>query len=180
MIEAGYSRDRDAIWIGATGQRFQPAFYDNGDAQHQIMAAILLDSWRRAGIDAQNFVMPQSFILDLEAVSTYPGSIIETVGNSAFADRYSSTQIASPANRWRGSNRGGWANPDFDRAWDRFNSTLDINEQNQAVVDMMKIHSEQLPSYPLSFNLQVVAHTAALKGPQKEVRSWNIHEWEWQ
>jgi len=32
----------------------------------------------------------------------------------------------------------------------------------------------------VNFNLQVVAHIAALKGPDQEIRSWNIHEWEWQ
>jgi peptide/nickel transport system substrate-binding protein len=179
MAEAGYTKGRDGLFVDPRGQRFQPDFWSNADGQHRIIAAIVADNWQRAGIDAQPYLMSQAFILELEAISTYPGSIQETSGAEGI-DRLDGTRISSPANRWRASNRSGWSNPDFDLQLERFTSALDVAERNRAMVEMMKIHSEHLPNFPLNFNLQVIAHTALLQGPQQEVRSWNVHEWEWQ
>jgi hypothetical protein len=48
---------------------------------------------------------------------------------------------------------------------------------------MMRLLGEDLPSLPLYYNYQVVAHTAALIGPQPmtpdSTRYANIHEWTW-
>lgn len=178
MNEAGYSKGSDGSFQGATGQRFQPALWTNADTRDQILSAILTDRWRAAGIDAQPFTMAATQQRDLEAVSTYPGIIRTTAGGNGLS-LLDGKQIASPANRWGGSNRTGWSDPDFDLLLDGHNSTLDLTEQTRLFVQLMKIYSEQLPSYPVHFNLQVVAHVAALKGPE-EPRSWNIHEWDWQ
>jgi peptide/nickel transport system substrate-binding protein len=178
MNEAGYSK-RDGFFVDSRGQRFQPDFWTNADGQHQVVAAIVLDNWQRAGIDVQSYVMSQALILDLEAISTYPGIVQETAGGEGL-DRVDGTRISSAANRWRGSNRGGWADPELDVQMERYNSALTVADRVQALTQMMKIQTEQLPSVPVNFNLQVVAHLAALKGPDQEIRSWNIHEWEWQ
>ncbi|MEA2642809.1 MAG: hypothetical protein QOF51_4203 [Chloroflexota bacterium] len=46
-----------------------------------------------------------------------------------------------------------------------------------------RLVSEELPTISLYFQPRLIAHVAALSGPQplspnSEV-SWNIHEWEW-
>jgi hypothetical protein len=40
--------------------------------------------------------------------------------------------IASPANRWSGSNRGGWQHPQFDQLYDQLTTNLDRSVRNQA------------------------------------------------
>jgi ABC-type transport system substrate-binding protein len=77
----------------------------------------------------------------------------------------------------------GWTNPEFDRLYDAWRTTISRDEAAQRMVEMMKLLSEELPSLPLYYNYQVVAHTAALVGPQPmtpdSTRCANIHEWHW-
>jgi ABC-type transport system substrate-binding protein len=123
----------------------------------------------------QPYVMPNALELDRQARATFPGLLIH--GGIA-PPSLTSEQIGTPENRWNGGNRGGWSHPEYDRLWERYNSTLDRGEQVQALVGMMKLHSEQVPNYPLNYSLNVVAHIAALKGPEGDFSHWNIHEWE--
>jgi hypothetical protein len=43
--------------------------------------------------------------------------------------------------------------------------------------------SDEMPSVPLYYQFQVVAHTAALRGPEPftpdSTRYANVHQWEW-
>jgi ABC-type transport system substrate-binding protein len=95
-----------------------------------------------------------------------------------------SAQIGTPSNRWGGSNRGAWSSAQYDAAFDAFNSTLDPAGRQQAVVDAMRVLSEDVPAFPLYYNIYILAVDAALKGPN-DVRApnttdfWNIHEWYW-
>jgi ABC-type transport system substrate-binding protein len=181
MVEAGFSRDRDGFFIDTNGQRFQPILWNSSNAIHQTAALIVLDNWRRAGIDVQSFVMPAAMERDQEARSTWPSIIIHTMGGnpeqSAFNNMISE-KVSSPANRWAGSNRGGWSHPEFDRVWERYNNALSRDEQVQHFVQLTKLHSELLPNYPLYFALNVITHVSGLKGPDGHSAHWNIHEWE--
>ena len=182
MGEAGYTKDREGFFAGQGGQRFQPALWHSAEQLNRTAGAIVLDSWKGAGIEGQPYVMPSVLLRDPESRSTFPGFLINGIGGaetSALAS-LTSDQISSPANRWNGQNRSAWSNPDFDLLAERYYSTLDRAEQIHAFVQVMKLHSEQIPHYPLHYNLQVVSHVAALKGPEKSTVPFNIHEWEWQ
>jgi ABC-type transport system substrate-binding protein len=135
-----------------------------------------MDTWKGAGIEGEPLVMSASMRRDLESASTYPGSILQTSSGNGLA-RLDGKEIASPANRWGGANRGAWSNAEFDLLLERYNSTLDLAEHTRSYVQMMKIYSDHVPTYPLHFNVQVVAHVAAVTGPE-ETRSWNIHLWD--
>ena len=64
-----------------------------------------------------------------------------------------------------------------------YQAALDRSERNDLVVQMMNHAAEQLPAFPLYYDLTVVAHGAALEGPlpgaPDGLEFWNIHEWEW-
>jgi peptide/nickel transport system substrate-binding protein len=182
MAEAGFGKDRDGFFASASGQRFQPSFWNSADLQHQRTAAIVLDSVQRAGIDAQPFAMPNALERDQEARSTFPGALTHSIGaaETAVMSSMVSEQVSGPSNRWNGGNRGGWSNEAVDLLWERYNNTLSRTEQIDSFVQAMKVHSDHVPSLPLAYNLQVISHLAGLKGPEGETSSWNIHEWEWQ
>jgi peptide/nickel transport system substrate-binding protein len=95
---------------------------------------------------------------------------------------FTTSEVGTPANRWGGGNRGGWSDPEVDRLWDQFNTTLDRRERNQHVIQMMKVVSDQLPAFPLFFNIGVTAHLSILQGPQLSspdgTANWNIYEWQ--
>ena len=94
---------------------------------------------------------------------------------------FTSSVIPRPENRWNGGNRGGWVNPEWDRLVEEFNRTLDRGQRTQQVAQLLRIFSEELPSIPLFFRAQVLAHAANIQGPAvaapESTYVWNIHEW---
>ncbi len=99
-------------------------------------------------------------------------------------ENFISSQIGTPANRWSGSNRGGWSNAAYNADYDAYNSTLDPADRRRAVADAMRILSEEAPAFPLYYNIYVLAAEADLKGPEQTgapatTDYWNVHEWHW-
>jgi ABC-type transport system substrate-binding protein len=148
------------------------------------MMAIVMSSWRTAGIDAQPYVMPNALERDQEARAKFPGILVHgiSLGEPTSAEAGTSEQIGTLDNRWGGNNRGGWSNAEYDRLWDAYNTTLDRSEQIRFFAQMMRIRSEEVAGIPLHYSLNVTSHVAALHGPDAGVSGttshWNIHEWE--
>jgi ABC-type transport system substrate-binding protein len=92
--------------------------------------------------------------------------------------------MARPENRWQGSNRGGFANADYDRLAAAFTTALEPAERTRLLVEITKLVSEELPSISLFFSAQAWVHTSDLRGPKlvapETNMSWNIQEWEFQ
>jgi peptide/nickel transport system substrate-binding protein len=90
--------------------------------------------------------------------------------------------IPSPANRWRGGNRGGWANSEYDGIMSAFGVTLERNQRYAQVARAVTILSEDVPAVPLWFRSQPFAHVSELRGPETSAPEasipWNVHTWE--
>lgn len=95
---------------------------------------------------------------------------------------FSSSEISSPQTRWIGSNRGGWANADYDRLMDALNTTLAREERIQQIVEVARILNEEVAIIPLCYAPSVLAYPAELRGVQARGVAvdveWNIYEWE--
>jgi ABC-type transport system substrate-binding protein len=92
-----------------------------------------------------------------------------------------SKEIPSEKTRWRGGNRGGWSNVEYDRLWESLNTTLASEERVRQVAKMMKFVSEELPVWVLYSNRSVSACVSELKGPNSASLNsdvWTIHTWE--
>jgi ABC-type transport system substrate-binding protein len=186
MNEAGFRKDRDGFFASGTGERLQPAFWITSGSQTERLLALLTDDWRRNGYDFQPYVIPIAQARDNQLRSTFPGLLNYGVSPSlsqAF-ETFISIQIGSAENRWSGQNRGGWANPQYDRTLDALHGTLDASERVQRMAEMAKLLSDDLPNYPLAVNLGAITHLSVLKGPSRGTREttdyWNIQEWELQ
>jgi ABC-type transport system substrate-binding protein len=107
---------------------------------------------------------------------------VATGGGEPGLNFLSSAQIPSPANRWRGNNRGGWNSSEYDRLWDRFQTTLDRGERNRIAVQMMRLATEEVAMLFVFHSPNVTAHWGGLRGPEigapDTLVNWNIHEWE--
>ena len=95
---------------------------------------------------------------------------------------FTGAQIGGPANRWLGNNRGGWISPEYDRLFDAFHATLDRSERDRQVIEMMRLTADQLPVFPIYFNIEVTAHLDTVRGPAlgnvERLVLWNVHEWD--
>lgn len=187
MSQAGFVRGGDGAFVSLAGERFSPGFLQEAGIQTEREMSILVSTWRSVGFDVQVSVLPSTQLRDGQARSTFP-SLYTTATSGAVKGgernlgNYTTSSIGTPGNRWRGSNYGGWSDPQYDRLWDEFNTSLDRSERDRQVLEMAKLISEQLPLYNLYWNFNVTAHGAALRGPDPQAMdtlvNWNIHEWE--
>jgi peptide/nickel transport system substrate-binding protein len=185
MLEAGFSRGSDGTYTSPTEGRFTPEVRINAAGQNEAEGTVMADSLRRAGMDSSVYVIPQAMASDAQFRATFP--TLTGTGNILSPDppieSFRASQIPTPENRWRGNNRGGWHNADFERLAAAYDTTLDRTENRRLIVQIMRLMTEELPDVPVYYNLAVIAHLADLKGPLPSTSTdgavWNLHQWEW-
>jgi peptide/nickel transport system substrate-binding protein len=177
MAEAGYPRV-GGTYTSGSGERFSMEVWSHTSPQYEKELAILTNTWQQAGFEVKPNVLPAAALRDNQLRSSFPGLYI---ASSSRLESFASASIPTAANRWNGSNRGGWANADYDRLWQSFNATLDPTERTRQVIGMLKLLSDEVPAWVLYFNPSVSAHLAALRGPDSASLNsdvWNVYEWE--
>jgi ABC-type transport system substrate-binding protein len=178
MAEAGFARDRDAQFVNGAGERSTLDVWWHTSPQYDKEGAILADTWQRAGFDVKPTVLSAAALRDNQLRSSFPALYI---ASSSRLESFASASIPTAANRWTGSNRGGWVSPEYDRLWLAFNSTLDANERIGQMVGMLKLLSDEVPAFVLYYNPSIAAHASTVRGPDSASLNadvWNIHEWE--
>jgi peptide/nickel transport system substrate-binding protein len=181
MEEAGFPRGTDGFFAVPGGGRFPLQLSISGLAQNEAEATIMADGFRRAGFEPSLQVLSQAQATDRQVRSSYPGlsSTSNTNGFEPPTRFLRASEIPTAENRWRGSNRGGWVHPEFERLAAAYDTTLGESERHQQAIDLLKVVSSEVPAFPLYYNLAVVPHAAELRGPRAGVNwNWNIHEWE--
>ncbi len=181
LAEAGFARGGDGFFA-AGGESLAPELRVRASTHNETEMAIMVDGWRKAGIAATAYVVPQAQSQDRVVLATFPS--LATTSRPAGEDQLlnlSTASIPTAENRWSGTNRGGWSNAEYDRLADAFAATLDRNERNRQVITMMRLFTEDAAGLFLYYNEQVVAHAAALRGPRPiapaSILTWNVHEW---
>jgi len=183
MEEAGYSKGVDEFFNSQGGQNMRFSVASSAGTKNEQEAATYVDSLRRSGFEVNQRILPAAQIRDPETRALLPGIQIRGGGNRHVV--YTSEQIPRPDNRWRGDNRGGWSNPDYDRAFEAYNTTLDRTKRIRHLALMDQILTEGVPVIPLFFGAETNAHVGALVGPvarQTPNSSGTflyIHRWEW-
>jgi peptide/nickel transport system substrate-binding protein len=187
MGEAGYAKDREGFFANPAGERFKVEFRAIAGPEFERGQAIMVDTWRRAGIEVTSTILAANLVREAEPRHTAAG--LSTRGGGLLERTWSSTEIGTAANRWVGDNRSGWLSPEYDRLFEAFSSTLDGAERTRHVVQMHKLVSENLPMLMLYHAIQVNTRVSGLRGPEAGIPGsgtltpgtlphWNIHEWE--
>jgi peptide/nickel transport system substrate-binding protein len=187
MSEAGFTPDGGGVFADAAGRRFRLQFRVSAGLEIERAQAILSDGWRRAGFDVAQEVLSLAERRDPSSRQTFPG--LASSGGSPNENSFTTSEIGTPANRWNGSNRGGWSNAEYDRLYAAFNSSLDVNERRRLSMQMMTLVSEFLAGYALYSPVLVHCWVSSLHGPDtgrvgfglvspETTTYWNIHEWE--
>jgi peptide/nickel transport system substrate-binding protein len=185
LEEAGLRKDGDGFYQSLSGGSFQMEVRTTASPATEAENAILVEGFRRLGLNAHTYVLPVSMMRDNQAVTTFPALFPtgRTGGEDALND-YTTVSIPRAENRWLGGNRGGWTNPTYDRLWDAFNSTLDRNERIQQIAGMEKIVSEEVVATPIYYTPRMIAHVPTLRGPvsraaRDAMELVHVHAWEW-
>jgi peptide/nickel transport system substrate-binding protein len=178
MASAGYTKGASGAFTNANGERFSMEVWNHTSPQYDKELAIMVDTWNKVGFEAKPHVLSAAALRDGQLRSSFPALYIASSGR---LQSFVQVSIPNPGNRWSGSNRGSWANQEYEGLWTAFNSTLDPDQRLGQLIGMLKIMNDELPAWVLYFNASIAAHTASLKGPDNgslDTDVWNIHEWE--
>lgn len=185
MAEAGFVKGAGGFYESPAEGRFMPELKTNASAQNESERSILAARWRDAGFGVEEGLVSASQARDIQVRSTYRSLYNYGRGlGTGNLPNFSRAAIAGPENRWTGSNRGGWSNPEYDRLFESFNATLDRNQGIQLLAQIATIMSDELPAFPLYYDLGPVVYLGSVRGPRQVspdtsgLVSWNIHEWE--
>jgi peptide/nickel transport system substrate-binding protein len=183
LQEAGMRRGSDGMFANPEGRPFRPDFIVRAGTQHERGQAILVDTWRRSGLDVQPSVLPDVTVPRVERY-TWPNLQGQTSDVDEY-EQWATSQVGTEANRWTGSNRAGYSNPDFDRVYETFRRTLDRAEAGRIAVQALKLLSDELPGYVVYESPALLAHASTLRGvefdfpgPPETTFAWNLHAWE--
>jgi ABC-type oligopeptide transport system substrate-binding subunit len=108
------------------------------------------------------------------------------MGVAAVIRKTATNNIGTEANRWTGTNRGGYSNPAWDALEKRMLGALRESDRLEVERDLLRIYGADLPLVPLYFRNDMVPIGAGLKGPVANtgvahrgfiLHTWNIHEW---
>lgn len=184
MNEAGVTKDAQGFYSSSPEGRLAWEIKTNAGAQSEAEVALLSDTWRRAGFDFHVAINPAALSRDGEVRSTFPTFFGGggPVGEDALV-RFVRSEIPTPANRWIGQNRGGYANPEFDRLAEVFNAELNRSARGPEVAELVRVMTDQVGALSLYFNPGILAHVSAIRGPEVAApgaaRDWNVQDWEW-
>jgi len=184
MNEAGLSKDASGAYTLPGGGRINLEVRNIQSAQNDAERSIIADGWRKAGFEVEENVFTPVQTQDGQVLGTFRSLSITSaaaVHEGEDVGALTTNSVSRPETHWFGQNRGGWSNPDFDRAATAFATTLDPDARHQALADAIHALTDDLGVIPLHFNPGVIAWAAGMQGVSVKapdaVVSWNIHEW---
>jgi peptide/nickel transport system substrate-binding protein len=183
LTEMGFARGADNVFARG-GEKISIEFRQEAGDQTQREMAIITDSWRKAGIDSTVSVISSTQLRDADVRHAYSGVYSGGTSAAAKGGIGGVTAFRTPreGQRLNNGNYAGWSNPDYDRVYDAFVTTLDAGQRNQQVIQMVKMLTEDLPATTILFNYNVSAFSSAVRGADPKafdtLINWNIHEWE--
>lgn len=185
--ELGWTRGPDGI-LQKGGERFQMNLFP--DEQRAKLGTIIQQEWKtNIGIDGQITVLSNVLLRDAEARNTAltgVGFNGNPLGGLSAVRRFATDQTPSAANKFAGTNRGYFSNPEWDDVGLRLRTALDDDARVDLERDLLRVFSAELPALAVQFELQPVAVTG-FKGLQpitgsphtgNIMHTWNVHEWE--
>ena len=147
-------RNGDGIREDAQGNKVSFTFITNkGNKVRERVASLMQQDWAQVGVDARpQFLDFNALVTQLDSTFEYEACLLGLGGGGVHP--------ANSMNVYRSSGRTHLFNPrqekpatpweaELDQLADKFNATLDVNEQRAIYFRMQEIMAEQLPILPL-------------------------------
>ena len=186
LVELGYAKGADGFYTSPAEGRFRMETRGVSSGDEERDTTIVDQYFRDAGFDSFINLLPSSTrAVDDKAKGTFPALTLNnnTLQRGLGLNKWLTSNIGSDADNWVGGNRMGWSNAEFDRLSIEWATTLDHAQATQKLAAMMKVLNDELPSLPLYYNFRIIAHTAALQGPEpftpEATLYGNVHTWSW-
>ncbi len=183
MSEAGWTRGSDGGYRDARGQALALQVRGGSDFVQEL--TVVAAQFKDAGLDSAPDVIPDQTADQRELQNTFPGVLATSGGGSTAFQAFTEFQVGTAENRWQGSNRGGYRNPEMERLSNEWGSDSFEDAKRLSVqADIVKLVADDVMSIPIYYNVRGFAWTKAVRGPApfenpfNPLASWNIHTWE--
>jgi peptide/nickel transport system substrate-binding protein len=186
FAEVGWTPGADGI-LQKDGTRFQMKL--SPDEARAKLGTIIHQEWKPLGVDGNIEVLSNVLLRDAEARAlAVTGTAFNgnPLGGLSAVRRFASDQTPTAANRYAGTNRGQFSNPDWDDIGLRLRTALDDDARIDLERELLRVFSAELPALPVQYELQPIAVTG-FKGllltpgtphTGNIMHTWNVLEWE--
>ncbi|MBM2809966.1 MAG: hypothetical protein HW416_725 [Chloroflexi bacterium] len=181
LAEAGWQRGSGGQVADASGRTLDMDLATTASQEDQ--ATIIVDNWKAAGVNTKLFVIPQARARDGELRSSFAAASTNgrTIGPDNFV--WLAEEFPTTENRWIGSNRGSFSDPEIERLHHIRVASLDESQRRQATVDVLKRMTEVAGPLPFIYSVEAILARKNVVGPvgnygPQEGMSWNVHDWE--
>ncbi|MBI4213272.1 MAG: hypothetical protein HY534_03105 [Chloroflexi bacterium] len=183
FAEAGWIRGEDGTLVHRqSGERFEMLIYGAQMGSVEREQNIIADAWKAAGVQPRLYLIPAALAADREHRSKLPGMGLNGAGfDRLTTDYFKSRSIPSDANRWVGSNRGGYTNPRVDAILDRLESTIDPRERIVAHRELLQEQLGDLALIPLYWGASPVLaldDVSGIRDNSATNSTWNVAAWD--
>lgn len=166
LAEAGWVRDAGgALTSQSTGEPFQLLLWNTQSTGAEREMNVVADSWKAIGSQTELYIVPTALVNDREGRAKLPGGGITGVGYESFyTDRLHTRTVTAAANRWLGSNRGGYSNPQVDDLLDRLVVTIAPGDRVALHRQLLQVQMGDVALMPLYWDLDPILMLKGVKG----------------
>ncbi|MEA2639252.1 MAG: peptide/nickel transport system substrate-binding protein [Chloroflexota bacterium] len=186
LTDAGWTKGTDGAYRNAAGQQLGFDVTSSGQPKNVQEIEAIAAQYSVFGMQVAPTPYPASASNASEIRMTFKGFLVWPASSFTSAlEGFSSSSIGTEQNRYRGSNYGGYSNPEYDRLYGEYAVTLDPQKSQDLVAQMMKVVADDVGAIPLYYVALGVAFRTGLVGPggaapDQPANAWNINTWDLQ
>ena len=166
LAEAGWTRGPDRMFRNSAGQPIHIDVTSSAQGANVQEAQTVASNWSTAGFQSAPTPYPAGADNATEIRHKSPGALIWPYNFSQTVIKtFTTPEIGTDTNRWRGGNYGGYVNPTYERLYDELVNTFEANARAETTFQLLRILNEQLPALPIFFTPLAVIARKGVEGP---------------
>jgi peptide/nickel transport system substrate-binding protein len=180
LEELGYIRGSDGMLVDQSGQRLSMEVRATASpAIHAKSLFPVVDYWQRAGVTIEPVVIPVQRLTDVEYRTTHPSfEVVRYRSGAGRVEQLHGSAAPLPTNRFTGTNRSRYINPEFDGLIDTYLATIPWEPRMQALGQVVRHISERLNVLGLFYDVRPTLVGNRLQNAYVQNPTWNLHEWD--
>ena len=182
LQDLGWTRGQDGVLRNAQGEEFHTEISAGQSLRTEREMNSMALGWKQMGIQVDFSPIPLTANTH-ELRWNYPGF---DVGGTSLDDvttvRRSCKSIPTAGNQWRGSNRSGYCNAEYEGLVDRLTVTIDPAARLQLLRDAVRITMTDMTVFPMYWELNPILAVAGLKNinpPTQPIQFDAYNAWQW-
>jgi peptide/nickel transport system substrate-binding protein len=182
LRDLGWSRGSDGVLRNAQGEDFHTEISSGQSLRTDREMNTMAQGWKQLGMVVDFNPIPLAANTH-ELRWAYPGF---DVGGTSLEEvltlRRSCKNIPSAANQWRGTNRSGYCNQDYESLTDRLQVTIDPSARLQLMRDAVRFVMTDMSVFPMYWELNPILVVAGVKNvnpPTQPIQFDAFNAWEW-